>query len=301
MSVTAATWPESGMTSSHVNSCSTSSVNSSSSGSSGGHTTSSAGAGSDAYEKPPLLGPGSSHATACSPLSSHSTTASAPPPETSSPPSSLPSPQLRSGVPSLMSHGHRGLSPPHRGNIHHASLPSGPQDYHDARAYMPAASSCTSPSSSTSTNTSSPGSSAMAGRPPHPPGRPAPLSAGPSTAMPLPPPPGAEVMEDIYVVADSANLFSGAQMVDGKRNMDIKVNLAKTLPLIDDARPIKHRIVVASFPERSNRMWRYFEQRRYQIYVKSEETDVDDELAAQICAILTHVPEGKNTRVLVFV
>lgn len=28
--------------------------------------------------------------------------------------------------------------------------------------------------------------------------------------------------QDIYVVADSANLFSGAQMVDGKRNMDIK-------------------------------------------------------------------------------
>lgn len=143
--------------------------------------------------------------------------------------------------------------------------------------------------------------------------------------------------QDIYVVADSANLFSGAQMVDGKRNMDIKggcvqvyvccasvfvgeggcvvpasalclppdhcaregwirgcmcmqgprihskqrppgltypfssppsitpVNLATTLPLIDDARPIKQRVVVASFPERQNRMWRYFEQRRYQV------------------------------------
>ena len=73
--------------------------------------------------------------------------------------------------------------------------------------------------------------------------------------------------EAIYVVADSANLFSGAQMVEGKRNMDIKVNLATTLPLIDDARPIKQRVVVASFPERSNRMWRYFEQRRYQVSV----------------------------------
>ena len=81
-----------------------------------------------------------------------------------------------------------------------------------------------------------------------------------------------------------------------------QVNLATTLPLIDDARPIKQRIVVASFPERSNRMWRYFEQRRYQIYVKGEETEVDDELAAQICGILTHAPEGTGTsRVLVFV
>lgn len=43
------------------------------------------------------------------------------------------------------------------------------------------------------------------------------------------------------------------------------VNLATTLPLIDDARPIKQRVVVASFPERQNRMWRYFEQRRYQV------------------------------------
>lgn len=101
------------------------------------------------------------------------------------------------------------------------------------------------------------------------------------------------------MVTDSANLFSGAQMLDGKRNMDIKgacvgasrrltcgdridwsgrpltaahpcidpttVNLATTLPLIDDARPIKQRVVVASFPERQNRMWRYFEQRRYKV------------------------------------
>ncbi len=43
------------------------------------------------------------------------------------------------------------------------------------------------------------------------------------------------------------------------------MNLATTLPLIDDARPIKQRVVVASFPERQNRMWRYFEQRRYQV------------------------------------
>jgi hypothetical protein len=43
---------------------------------------------------------------------------------------------------------------------------------------------------------------------------------------------------------------------------EIKVNLATILPLIDENRPIKHRVVVASFPERSNRMWRYFEQRR---------------------------------------
>lgn len=37
-----------------------------------------------------------------------------------------------------------------------------------------------------------------------------------------------------------------------------------------------------------------------QIYCKSEETDVDDELAAQICGILTHAPEAYH-RVLVFV
>ena len=30
----------------------------------------------------------------------------------------------------------------------------------------------------------------------------------------------------IYFITDSANLFSGAQMVEGKRNMDIKVDLA---------------------------------------------------------------------------
>jgi hypothetical protein len=140
------------------------------------------------------------------------------------------------------------------------------------------------------------------------------------------------------------------------------VNLATTLPLIDDARPIKQRVVVASFPERQNRMWRYFEQRRYQvcapfllfpiidaststpsplpispshmptpstppclsarrppppththqpqpppplttnrqIYCKTEETEVDDELANQICGILTHAPEAYH-RVLVFV
>lgn len=40
--------------------------------------------------------------------------------------------------------------------------------------------------------------------------------------------------ESIYIVADSANLFSGAQMIDGKRNMDIKVNLATTLPLVSN-------------------------------------------------------------------
>jgi hypothetical protein len=47
---------------------------------------------------------------------------------------------------------------------------------------------------------------------------------------PTPPPPPThrhdfhttDRQQDIYVVADSANLFSGAQMVDGKRNMDIK-------------------------------------------------------------------------------
>ena len=48
-------------------------------------------------------------------------------------------------------------------------------------------------------------------------------------------------------------------------NHPTTVNLATTLPLIDDARPIKQRVVVASFPERQNRMWRYFEQRRYQV------------------------------------
>lgn len=56
--------------------------------------------------------------------------------------------------------------------------------------------------------------------------------------LPTPPvqyaPPAAPTgpAETIYIVADSANLFSGAQMIDGKRNMDIKVNLATTLPLV---------------------------------------------------------------------
>lgn len=64
--------------------------------------------------------------------------------------------------------------------------------------------------------------------------------------------------------------------------MDIKVNLATTLPLIDESRPIKSRLVVASFPERSNRMWRYFEQRRYEIVHKGGDSTVDDELYKQV-------------------
>lgn len=66
--------------------------------------------------------------------------------------------------------------------------------------------------------------------------------------------------------------------------MEIKVNLATTLPLIDESRPIKSRLVVASFPERSNRMWRYFEQRRYEIVHKGGDSTVDDELYKQVRA-----------------
>ena len=105
--------------------------------------------------------------------------------------------------------------------------------------------------------------------------------------------------EAIYIITDSANLFSGAQMVEGKRNMDIKVNLATALPLIDENRPIKQRIVVASFPERSNRMWRYFEQRRYQIIYKPEEVEVDDELYNQIQNVLASAKESNRCLVLV--
>lgn len=56
---------------------------------------------------------------------------------------------------------------------------------------------------------------------------------------------------------------------------------------------------MASFPERSNRMWRYFEQRRYQIYYKTEEADVDEELFEQIRGILCQATEPRKCLVLV--
>lgn len=43
-------------------------------------------------------------------------------------------------------------------------------------------------------------------------------------------------------------------------------------------------------------MWRYFEQRRYQIYYKSEETDVDEELYEQIRLILCQVRSQARER-----
>ena len=100
----------------------------------------------------------------------------------------------------------------------------------------------------------------------------------------------------IYIVADSANVFSGAQIIKGKRNTNIKVNLATLLPLLDCNRPIEKRFVIASFPERSNRMWRYFEQRRYDIIHERDESKIDEIIAGHIRNLLDHCPTNKTFR-----